>query len=258
MTTVYRPLAAGTLACLALAPVVAQRGPSPAPTGLPPQVLALACAPVAAIEAPDHPLRVTGGQDTLGRPVFAPGDLVTINAGTDNGIDVGQEFFVRRLQTPQGARVSREAPGVIRTAGWIRIYAVDDEMSLATITHACDALEVGDYLEPVVLPEPVVPDVTRARAERDNYGRVLPGNDGLQAFAGGDFFVLDRGSDDGVAVGAQFVLYRDKRLPGNFLYELGEAVAVVVQPETATLQVTLARDALLVGDYVAMRREEAE
>lgn len=256
MTTCCRPLVAWFFACAALAPLAAQRAPALAGTGLPPDVLALACAPSAAIEPPDRPLRLTGGQDTHTRLLFAPGDLVTINAGTDNGIEVGQEFFVRRLQAVDAARVSREVPGMIRTAGWIRVYAVDDEMSLATVTHACDVLEVDDYLEPLVLPEPVVPEVTLARAERDNYGRVLGGDDGSRAFAHGDFFLVDRGSDQGLRVGARFVLYRDKQLPGNFLYELGEAVAVDVQPETATLQVTLSRDALLTGDYVAMRPAE--
>ena len=34
-----------------------------------------------------------------------------------------------------------------------RAYAVDGEMSLATIEHVCDAVEVGDYLEPFALPQ---------------------------------------------------------------------------------------------------------
>ena len=42
------------------APVLAQRAPSPAPTGLPADVLSLACAPSVAYEVPLVPLRVTG------------------------------------------------------------------------------------------------------------------------------------------------------------------------------------------------------
>jgi hypothetical protein len=40
----------------------------------------------------------------------------------------------------------------------------------------------------------------------------------------------------------------------NFLYELGEAVAMEVGPEASTLQVIVARDALRAGDYVAIRK----
>jgi hypothetical protein len=57
-----------------------------------------------------------------------------------------------------------------------------------------------------------------------------------------------------VTPGAQFVVYRDKHEKGNFLFELGEAVAVEVKPESATLYVTLSRDAFSKGDYVAQRK----
>ena len=53
------------------------------------------------------------------------------------------------------APVTRDTPATIRTTGWIKVYAVDDEWSLVTVTHACDTIEVDDYLEPFKLP--VVP-----------------------------------------------------------------------------------------------------
>src|SRR6185436_491687 len=93
----------------------------------------------------------------------------------------GQEFFVRRLQKERDRAVTRETPGTIRTAGWIRVYAVDDEMSLATIQYACDNV------------------------------------------------IIDRGKDHGIVPGSQFVVYNDKKQPGNFLFESAEAVAVDVR-----------------------------
>ena len=30
----------------------------------------------------------------------------------------------------------------------MKVYAVDKTMSLVTVEHACDTIEVGDYLEP--------------------------------------------------------------------------------------------------------------
>jgi hypothetical protein len=80
------------------------------------------------------------------------------------------------------------------------------------------------------------------------------GNDNRRSFGLGDYFVVDRGSDHGVTPGAQFVVYRDNLTPGNFLFELGEAIAVDVRPDSSTLQVTLSRDGFLVGDYVAIRK----
>jgi hypothetical protein len=233
----------------------AQRGPAPTSTGLAAAQLALACAPTLTFADPQMPLRVTGGQDSFTRRIFMPGDLITINAGTENGIAVGQEFYVRRTQTQAGAsRIARNTPGVIHTAGWIRIYSVDERMSLATISHACDTIEIDDYLEPFALP--TVPDLAtdRATPQRDNYGKVLPGVDRRTSFGRGDFMIVDRGSDHGVTPGAQFVIYRDRREAGNFLFDLGEAVAVDVKAETSTLFVTVSRDAMSAGDYVALRK----
>lgn len=231
----------------------AQRGPAPGTSHLPADVLGLMCAPKTALELPDRSLRITGGQDVATRRVYSPGDLVTVNAGTQNGIDVGQEYFVRRVQFTEGRRLTYDRPATIRTAGWIRIYAVDETMSLATVEYACDSIDTGDYLAPFEMP--VVPrPSTGGKPQRGNYGKILFGNDRRNTFAKGDLFVIDRGSNHGVTHSARFVVYRDKRQAENFLFELGEAVVVEVRPETSTLQATLARDAFMAGDYVAIRK----
>jgi hypothetical protein len=251
-----RPGLTLTLVCLAglTAAPAAQRGPAPAAARIPADVIALACAPKATYDMPDRPLRVTGGQDAVERRSYMPGDLVTINAGTDNGIEVGQEYFIRRLQVDNLQGVTASTPANIQTVGWLRIWAVDDEMSLATISHACDTIDVGDYLEPLVLPVVSTPETTLAKAQRSNYGKILFGTDRRTTFGARDFFTIDRGSDHGVRVGARFVVYHDKQISGNFLFEIGEAVAVDVSPEVSTLQVTLARSVMTAGDYVAIRK----
>jgi hypothetical protein len=245
-------VAAGLLA--ATVPAAAQQGPAPRPSTLTHDVLALACAPTMVYEAPPTPLRIMGGQDSFVRRIYRPGDLVTINAGTDNGIEVGQEYYVRRVQAGRGV-MTRENPGVISTVGWIRIYAVEDRtMALATITHACDTIETGDYLEPFALPDVPAASVTKGKTQHGNYGRIVLGTDRRSSFGLGDFLIIDRGSDHGVMPGTRFVVYRDKHQTANFLYELGEVVAVDVRSETSTVRVTMSRDALSAGDYVAMRK----
>src|SRR5687768_9974087 len=239
---------------LAGAPAFAQRAPAPGTTGLPADVLSLACAPALTFEAPAVPLRITGGQDSTFRRIYFPGDLVTINAGTRNGIEVGQQFFVRRPLSTRREAVTRETPATIRTAGWITVYAVDDRMSLATVTHACDTVQVDDYLEPFVLPVVAEPLAERPKAQRENYGRVVMGQDNRRSFANTDYLTVDRGTDHGVTLGTHFVLYRDKLVAENFLFEIGEAVVVDLKPDSSTLRVTKALDAIAAGDYAAMRR----
>jgi hypothetical protein len=255
MTRSRLALAAAALAAIVL-PAAAQKGVAPAETHLPSDVLTLACAPRATMEMPGMPLRIMGGQDSFTRRNYQPGELVTINAGRQNGIEIGQRYYVRRVQVKYAQPVTPHTPGIIRTAGWIRVYAMDDQsnLSLAVVEHVCDSIEAGDYLEPFVLPQ--VPHVAAdmAKPERDHYARILRGSDNRETFAKGEFFTIDRGANEGVFAGAQFVVYRDKREKDNFLYELGEAVAVDVTPTTSTLQVTLSRDAFSTGDYVAQRK----
>jgi hypothetical protein len=171
---------------------------------------------------------------------------------------VGQEFYTRRLQSEDRALITRRAPGVVRTTGWIRVYAVDRKGSLATVTHVCETVDVDDYLEPLVfasVPEPV-PEVLPF--ERDNYGHILIGTDLRHAFAKGDFMVIDLGSNQGVTPGARFVVFRDKLESGNYLFNLGEAVAVDVRDNRSTVRVTVSRDAFFVGDYVGLRKVDGD
>lgn len=247
-------LTAGACVLAAALPAFAQRGPAPTPAALPAQVLSLACAPTLAYELPTATLRVSGGQETISLTSHAPGDLVTINAGTRSGISVGQEYYTRRPLAMTPGKISRSNPATIRTTGWIRVWAVDDDMSLATISHACETVDIDDYLEPFVPPTVPTPSNATGKPERGNYASVLSGQDRRTAFGTNDYLLIDRGSSQGVAVGARFVLYHDQRAPGSFLFEIGEAVVVNVQADTSTLHVVRAIDAITAGDYAGMRK----
>src|SRR5262245_5196929 len=89
-------LTAGACVLAAALPAFAQRGPAPTPVNLPPEVLSLACAPTLSYELPPATLSVSGGQESVPHTSHAPGDLITINAGTRQGISVGQEYYTRR------------------------------------------------------------------------------------------------------------------------------------------------------------------
>jgi hypothetical protein len=247
-------LGAGALLVATSLPALAQRGPAPTTTALSPEVVSLACAPTIAYERPAVSLRVSGGQESTPRVSHAPGDLVTINAGTRGGISVGQEFYTRRVLASSVEGVGRNNPATIRTTGWIRVWAVDEDMSLATISHACASVDLDDYLEPFTAP--TVPALSTAIGppERGNYGLVLSGQDRRTQFGNGDYLLIDRGSNQGVTPGARFIVYHDKKVPGNFLFQIAEAVAVDVKADTATLHVMRAIDAISAGDYVGMRK----
>ena len=256
-TALVRIVSLLAVALAAPAAALAQRSPAIAATRMDAAVLAQVCAPLAASAAPTPPsaLRITGGQDTQVRETYTQGDFVTINAGRNQGIQIGQEFFVRRVQTTRALRTGTQTARNVRTTGWLKVYAIDDDLSLATVTYTRDAMRLNDYLEPMTLPVPTVPGPVQGKPDKTNYARVVLGNDGRFEFSPGDFLVVDQGSAHGITPGAHFVIYRwKKRAPDNFLSAIGEAVAAVVQQDTATLSITSARDSIIPSDLVAMRK----
>lgn len=237
----------------------AQRAPAPVASGLDPDQISLLCAPAPADLPERAPLptaiRVTGGQAPVVRHTYAPGDLVTISAGARQGIAVGQEF-VTRLPVPKPTKKRPASRHVAQNTGWLRVYAVDEDLSLATITHACSTVNPGDELAPLTVATMPEPDARDLEPKLNDYARIVAGSGRRATFATGDLFLIDRGSGRGVHPGARFVLYHDRRVPQNFLYEAGEAVAVAVGAETSTLRVTRASSAVVTGDLVGQRTEQ--
>lgn len=254
------PRAALTLGFVALLTglVAAQVGPAQGPTGLSPDQIALMCAPVPA-DVPDRApgplkIRVTGAQSPVSRLTVAQGDLVTISAGERQGVQVGQQFYVRRPMK----RFSKKRPAsrqVVRTTGWLTVYAVDPDLSLATVAHACTTIAPGDELAPITKPDVPDADARDLEPKRGDYARITLGADGRQSFGTGDMFLIDRGSNKGVQPGSRFVLYRDRRLRDTFLFEAGEAVAVAVGAEATTLRMTSSTTAVMTGDLAGQRTE---
>src|SRR5262249_1477176 len=154
--------------------------------------------------------------DTVARTVFDPGDLLVLSAGTDAGIQLGQRYYIRRPIFFGTSRSMAKAEGFL-TLGWLRVVSVNGTAALAAVDHFCSAISAGDLLQPCTPPSvPADADQNGARAEIDfgsldfgSLGRVLYGVEHHGAGGGGDLMLIDRGSDQGVANGARFAVYRD-------------------------------------------------
>jgi hypothetical protein len=217
--------------------------------------MALGCALPPSIDPPAGALHISGAQDTALRLVYGPHDLLVVDGGTSSNVQLGQEFFARRTDWfgPSGGA----QPHTIRTAGWVRIVAVNETTSIAAVVHSCTGIMRGDYLETFVAP--VVPDnMERVDTSGDldfkSLGRVGFG-ERLRTNAGiGDFMLIDRGGEEGAEPGSRFAVYRDLHDPAMPLASIGEAVVVTVAPHMAVVRITAARDTIVRGDYVVPRK----
>ncbi|MBA3231460.1 MAG: hypothetical protein H0T05_01455 [Acidobacteria bacterium] len=213
----------------------------------------MACGPQAAARHPIGRVRIITGE-AAGRSLFGPDDVVILNAGSSDGLAAGQEFFVRRaLRDPflEPAR-GRAAHVSIQTAGWVRLEQVGPAVSSARILHACDGITSGDYLEPFVLP--VIPTpIARGHPDFSDPGRVLMGNERRHVGAAGALMVLNRGSNHDVRPGQRLTVFRPV-VEGGPVELVAEATVITVSPATALVYIDSSRDAVYVGDSVAVHR----
>ena len=249
---------APTALALALALPAAAGAQAPAsPRLVPPPAsaaAALACAPFLAYAAPRSELRVTGSQDTYVKQMMGPGDTLVISGGVDKGLQVGQEFFVRRVTRTFGARgPDPNHPLPVHTAGRVRIVSTERNIALATITHSCEGVLLNDFLDPFVPPLLAETPLDGA-PQFKHLGHVLFGDEGRRIVGNGEFITIDRGSDHGLVAGQRLSVFRDKRGAAGPLVEIGTVIAVSVRADSATVQVLDVRDAIMRDDLVAVRR----
>ena len=150
-------------------------------------------------------------------------------------------------------RLGHNTPLVLHTAGWVRIITAEWDAAIASIVRAYDGLQQGDCLEPVQWPaavqlgEPVDPGY-------DNAGVVLFALDGREFIAENQHFVLTLGATHGLVPGQRLAVFRKTMDHLWAVTELGEAVAVTVEAESATARLMRMRDTIEVGDLIAPQR----
>ena len=249
----------GILALTALLTLAASTAHAQPPADpLTPLQVSVACAlpPATSSGPPDDALLVIGAQDTVPRRLFGQRDLLVVNGGSTKGVQLGQQYFVRRREG-FGIAYANRSPHAVRTAGWIRVVAVNETTAIATVEHGCDGIFEGDFLEPFVAPV-VPPGADRADTSGTpdfaSLGRVLFGDQERHTGATGEYMVIDQGTDQGVSPGAHFAVYRDLGAGGLPLASIGELTVVSTAPTMAVARINLARDAVQSGDLVAPRK----
>ncbi len=215
--------------------------------------LEIICGPVSTLTAPVAPMKIIGGTERR-KQMFGTGETILVNAGTAQGVRIGQHFFVRRVVQDRHTEATTEIqPKSIHTAGWISIVESQEHVSIATVEEACDGIEQGDYLEPLVLPEPDA-SPTEGVADFAHPGRIVLGDDRRQLGAAGSLMVVDRGSDHGVRAGQRLTIFRTTLDGTGPVVSIGEAVIVSTQAETSLMRIQLSREAIQVGDTIALHR----
>lgn len=215
--------------------------------------LEIICAPGSTLTPPVETMKVIGGTERR-KQLFGTGETILVNAGTSGGIQTGQHFFVRRVVQDRHAEATADIqPRSIHTAGWVTIVEAEADVSVATIEEACDGVQEGDFLQPLALPEAGAA-VAAGVPDFAHPGQVILGDDRRQLGASGSLMVVDRGSDHGVRAGQRVTVFRPTVAGTGPVVAIGEAVIVSTQAESSVMRIRTSREAIQVGDKIALHR----
>ena len=215
-----------SLVCLlALAFTAVAQSPAPTPkVGLPPAVApttlagdsTLFCAGHIRYQKLPQMPEIVGAQEEQEQHTFADGDVVYLNAGSQQGVKEGQTFqIIRPRGTVKG--VHKEKRGFlgiyVQDIGQLQVFKVRENTSVAKITFTCDMALLGDLLAPV--PDRVSPQ-QRAEGDLDRYsdptgkqtGRLMMAKDYREMVTRHDVVYIDLGGEDQIKPGDYLTIYR--------------------------------------------------
>ena len=222
--------------------------------------LSLQCASYVVNDREDESLFLVGSEEGFDKNAFGDRELVYLNKGSNAGVKAGDLYTLHHVAYGvKHPRSGKKLGTKIETTGWVKVILVQENTACAVIEQACFDVHAGDYLKP--FEKVNVPMVTRratedcCSTENDKTSRhVVDLQDDVSIGGTGLFVTIDAGTDDGVAPGTVFSVYRvmypSVPTPRNVV---GEATVVSVRERTATAKITYARKEIMVGDQVQLR-----
>ena len=159
---------------------------------------------------------IVGALEEQEQRTYADGDVVYLNAGTQQGIKEGQSFQIIR---PRGKvdGVHKQKHGFlgnyIQEIGQLRVFKVNENTSAARITFTCDPALLGDLIAPI--PDRESP-VLRSDGDLDQFaapsgkqtGRLMMAKGNREMVTRNDIVYIDLGGEDKVNPGDYLTIYR--------------------------------------------------
>jgi LysM repeat protein len=222
--------------------------------------MSLQCADYVVSNREDESLRIIGNEQGGAKIGQTTNDIIYLNKGSNAGIKAGEVYTIHKAAHSVKHPVTGSNIGTkIHTRGWARVIVVQEKSSAAVIEQACYDIVEDSYLKPqekvnvpLILTRPPATRTTPPTGKLHQYVVDLAENVGTAAE--GSFVTIDAGTENGVAPGNIFTVYRivypDMPSPRNVL---GELAVVSVRERTATAKVTYSNDAIVVGDEIELR-----
>ncbi len=206
------------------------------------------------------PARIFSAERIDTKQGFIEGDIIYLDAGTNQGLAPGQEFWIVRpdRRVYQAGSVTNVVGQIYLTPGRARIICVQEDAAIAEIVLSCSDINIGDAVLPFEpIPVPLVrrtAPLTSCDPESGKVsGHIVDVNDAITPISTSTVVFLDRGEEDGLVPGDFLSVYRIPSREKAVRIMLGEAAILTTRKRTSVAIITSMRDTMYVGDSVELK-----
>ncbi|MBC7901313.1 MAG: hypothetical protein H7070_14815 [Saprospiraceae bacterium] len=176
--------------------------------------------------------RLVGAVQEQEQFMYAEGDVVYLNMGSNKGVQVGNMMSVVRPRGQVNSRWTRK-DGLgffVQEVGTLEIIRVKSEVSIARVKNSCDNFLLGDLVQPFQQrTSPVHVD----RAALDLYadptgkamGRLFMARDNQEMVSREQIVYIDLGAEDNVQIGDYLTIFRPLGRGNLFISDEDESVS---------------------------------
>jgi hypothetical protein len=192
-------------------------------------------------------IQIIGAERMNEKHVFEDGDLIYINKGAADGLEMGQLFLTIGLRAKVG-----KLGTVMERHGRARVVRLDDRMASAKVEKGCGSILVGDYLLPF---EEEAGEIGKDLGYGDmdpnasKRGHVIYIENDFHISASGQWALIDMGRQHCVQIGDRLNIFHQAR-PDLPREAFASAIIIDVRGATSTIKILGARDAVDIGSEV--------
>jgi len=195
-------------------------------------------------------IQIVGAERMHEKSVFEDGDLIYLNRGAADGLEIGQLFLTVGLR----AKVAKIGT-VMERHGRARIVRLDgDRGASARVEKGCGTILVGDFLIPF---EEEAGEIGKDLGYGDmdpnasKRGYVIYIENDFHISASGQWALINMGRQHCVQIGDQLNVFHQAR-PDLPREAFASAIVIDVRGATSTIKILGARDAVDIGAEVQM------
>jgi hypothetical protein len=195
-------------------------------------------------------IRIIGAERMHEKSVFEDGDVIYIDKGAADGLEIGQLFLSVGLRAKVG-----KLGTVMERHGRARLFRLDDHMASAKVEKGCGSILIGDFLLPFEEGEGEIGqdfgygDMDPNASKR---GHVIYIENDFHISASGQWALIDLGRQHCVQIGDQLNVFHQAgpNLPRE---AIASAIIIDVRGATSTVKILGARDAVDIGSEVQIK-----